>query len=834
MSGLIKIINKTLLKLKKETIGIIVAITLASVMLFSIGNLFSSIRKSSLNDVLYNKGSYHISLKETNDKQLKKINFSKATKYKIKKELTIKNKFNDKVDLKLIEGDHLFLKDLYLKEGRIPINNTEIIIPENILKKLNINLNDIINIEGPKTVVGTYNSDYWLCYEGIKIYNYCNNVILLNNHLDTYRANIYFKKINNKTFSKIEQIGSTLNLKNLSNINEPIKFENLKINLNLLELYGVSFNYGIMAIMILFLMLFMTIIGFICFFLIYNSVAISLNERKKTTGILISIGATKKQILKSVFYETLILSIVGLILGFIISFGLTNILIYILNNILKNLITFKIQFAIYPLFFIISILYLIATIYLSVLFPANRASETSPIEAIKENKQINYKKIKHNKLTKNLKIEHLIAYKNMSRNKSKYRVSTISIVISIILFISVSTIINIVINKVNETLDTEIDYDVHITSFIESSNFIKELEKNSTKLITFSNSFYRIEENLEQYYNNKFHDNIKKLKETIMGDQVYIYILNKKSYNDFKNQIKLKEDQPILINYSKITKQIELNNEIINEELYRGKKFEKEFNLTLCSDTLIIKNELPIIENNECNYKINNIHFTETIPFSLKSQLNYGTTLILNEEMASELPLSLTDQQLNYLELKKSILIYLKAKNYLTINEKIESIVKELGLNFNDIIYQNYSMEIHDYKQMLLGIKIILYIIMAFFGLIATTSIINTLTTNMKLRQREFAILRSIGLSPKGFDRIIKFEALLFSLKSIIYSIPFVYLILILVSNILKLDYKNTFNFVLPLKYLLISIILVFIIVYLTIIYASKKIKENNIMENFY
>ena len=143
--------------------------------------------------------------------------------------------------------------------------------------------------------------------------------------------------------------------------------------------------------------------------------------------------------------------------------------------------------------------------------------------------------------------------------------------------------------------------------------------------------------------------------------------------------------------------------------------------------------------------------------------------------------------------------------------------------------FSSPKLEMANTKNLVLTIKILFYGFIALVTLIGVTSVINTINTNINLRRKEFAMLRSIGLSPKGFNKLLFFESLFFGLKSLIYGIPVSLGINILISSSIGniMDVGLIINY----KSLLISIIAVFLIVLLSMNYASKKIKKENILE---
>jgi len=133
-------------------------------------------------------------------------------------------------------------------------------------------------------------------------------------------------------------------------------------------------------------------------------------------------------------------------------------------------------------------------------------------------------------------------------------------------------------------------------------------------------------------------------------------------------------------------------------------------------------------------------------------------------------------------------------------------------------------------NNMILVVKILMYGFIGLITLIGVTSVFNTISTSMALRKREFAVLRSIGLTRKGFNKILFFESLFFGLKSLIYAIPVSLGVTIIIHYALA-DMMSINSIVIPWKAIIISIVSVFVIVLLTMMYSTSKIKKHNIIE---
>ena len=227
---------------------------------------------------------------------------------------------------------------------------------------------------------------------------------------------------------------------------------NYEHNCTIIVNYSYIIDLMIIAIIVAFSTFFITIL--------YNAFLITINERKKEYAILNSVGGTEGQILKMVFIEAILMGIIGIIIGGGIATFIAHIILNSINNILNSAgYYFRLVFDAKYIAF--SILIIAINIYISVLIPSLKASTTSVIQGIRNNKQIKYKR-KNIILEKIFPIEGKIAIKNIKRNRNKYRLITILLVISITSFIAISTYLN----YEKETADIVTEYDVDAEIFI--------------------------------------------------------------------------------------------------------------------------------------------------------------------------------------------------------------------------------------------------------------------------------------------------------------------------------------------------------------------------------
>lgn len=99
----------------------------------------------------------------------------------------------------------------------------------------------------------------------------------------------------------------------------------------------------------------------------------------------------------------------------------------------------------------------------------------------------------------------------------------------------------------------------------------------------------------------------------------------------------------------------------------------------------------------------------------------------------------------------------------------------------------------------------------------------------MELRQKEFAMLKSIGMTKKEFNRMINLETLFYSTKSLLYGIILGIIGSYFIHNAFGLRMMTKFN--LPTNAITISIVFVFFLVYVIMRYSISKINKQNIIE---
>ena len=841
MSILNRLTIKNLRLNKKRTIVTIIGIILSTALMVGIGLLFSSFQDLMIRDTIGYSGKYEA---KYNDVDLIKLNDikNKNFTYFYEKPIgfsKIESSNEYKPYMYITSVNREYFDELKLIEGDIPKNENEIVISNHVITNggLDYKVGDIVtftygsrNIDGNITLANSELVDgEFLTNEGTHTYKIVG--IVDRSNFESYSASGYtaFTVDVNSDNGNVNLYVMFNKNKNIIKQSEELAKElnyngDINYNSTLLALYGESTYGNVMSSMGGMMIIMLSLVSIGCIIVIYNSFAISVMERKKEFGLLSSIGATKKQIKKSVFYEALVVGVIGIILGILGAYIGIGTVILIINNLISDMLEYKLHLVTNPLFIIIPVIFMIIVIGVSAFIPSRRASKVSPIEAIRQNDdiKINKKKIRTSKLVLKLfGIEGEIALKNIKRNKKKYRVTIVSLFISIVLFISFSSYMNYTLNTASSVMG-EVPYDYRISYFGDDNNKealdkINEIVKSSDvkKYVSYSvgnlsiiGNYTYSDEYLDFYKSAYGDDGIKALN-NLKYQSIYILVLDDNSYNKYKKLIGLDKDSVILLNRFKgvsygNNKRVNYDIPVINSG---------DINIKICN---FDDNDEDVDTTKYCNKNIDNIFVTNK-SFDLIEEFSYmdDFKLIVNKKLYD----SILDGGTDFTQF-----------NIISDNtNNIDKLTKELD-KYNNVNYINIKESMKQTNNLILVVKILMYGFISLVTLIGVTSVFNTISTSMALRKREFAVLRSIGLTRGGFNKMLFFESLFFGMKSLIFALPVSIGVTILIHYSLA-DMVSISTIIIPWKAIIISIVSVFIIVLLTMMYSSSKIKKHNIIE---
>lgn len=827
------ILNKLTLKHlkmnKKRTLVTIIGITLSTALMVGIGLLISTFLTTERINAEDSFGKYHFIINEITKEnyEILKKNVKVESIYYYNgigfAKVDSKNPF--KPYIFAVEANNDLLKNLKLVEGRLPENKNEIVLSEHMLKNVNLNIKvgDNLTLDiGERYLDGEsvgnknypipreWNSEEVIpgaeSLENIKHYEYKVVGIVEETSYEDYESAGFmaFTKSdefteNTEAFVELKKPQKTFDVIDEISTSLKIDKESFQPNNSLLFYYGATKYENINNTFLPLILIALSVISVGCIVVIYNSFAISTMERKKSFGLYSSIGTTGKQIKKTVLFEAFVVGSIGIILGILGGFLGIYIVVQVLNSLLKDAIEIKLIFSVNLMYLIIPLIFMCFVIIASAYLPARRASKVTPIEAIRGNDDIKVtkKSLRTPKIiSKIFGIESELAHKNMKRNKKKYRVTIISLFISIVMF---------------NTFTSFLGYAVKATDAVDSTDYDIAFYLNGTKedikedIRTIKNNYNITEERTILHNESIVAKNTFKNEFTTMWQNISPYPLDEETINfelvvvPDSDMAKLTSKEALIINKKYRTIYEENTRKTIETEVFKGSTYN-----------------LDIIDN-ENTISIEAIT-TAKISYGFKSRLYTGKPiLIISESTYSSMFNPSNEYYGSY---------SFNSKDYKAINEDFKN--KKISLKSESNI-SSPKIDEANTKNVVLAIKILFYGFIALIVLIGVTSVINTINTSMNLRRKEFAMLRSVGLTPLGFNKILFFESLFFGLKSLIYGIPVSIAINALISSVIGGVFDT--KMIIPWNSIIISIIGVFIIVLISMNYASKKIKKENILE---
>lgn len=831
MNVLNKLVTKSLKLNTKRTIGTIIGIVLSVALICAVSSMVSSFRQTLVENAINESGYYHIELLNINDNDINKLKLNKDIKdinlvYKLGySSIEIDSTF-PYIEIASMDKDSLSNLSYELIEGRYPENDNEIVISNKVKLKGKYKVGDVINLNVGDRVDGEgyplYNSNPYLeenaeeiINSSLKSYKIVGIVYKENVDNDNYgiTTNTTSKKLDayvslKEPYDYEKSICELLGASSYDEIGTEKKFNyDYQINNELLRWEALKFSNSTFSTL-------MTIAGVVIFIIIFtsafcirNSFAISTTEKMKMYGMLASIGATKKQIKKSVLYEGFILGMIAIPLGILCGLLAVFILIKIVNILLGDFLFNSIDgivFKVSILSIIISIVLGFITIYFSVISSAKKASKVSPIDNLRSSNdiKIDAKKLHTPKIIKKIfKEGGVLAYKNLCRSKKKYRTTVISLTVSIFVFITMSAFINEGFRQ-SSNYYTNYDYNLVISlgnnyssSQIDEITNLDNINKSFSLYNSESNIIMRDFSMINTYDNNYYFSSDEEgkyisLEVLLLDDETfasYIKEING-NYDDLK-------DKGILVdNYSFYIKKPGDK----KAKYYDARRYKYK-------DGDIIDSKLSNGDNIKVEVgKVSNIR-----PSGMKNAYYDGGFLFLNTKYFNNI---------NYYPYK-----------LLIDTNNSEQLTKDIASIDSDLYVYDISKVAKEEKSMILVISIFLYGFITVITLIGTTNIFNTITSNMELRQKEFAMLKSVGMTKKEFNRMINLETLFYSTKALIYGT----ILGIIGSYAVHKSFSKMYetSFVLPYKAIIICIIFVFIIVYIIMRYSINKINKQNTIE---
>lgn len=593
---------------------------------------------------------------------------------------------------------------------------------------------------------------------------------------------------------------------------------------------------------------------------IKNSFNISITEKIRQYGMLASVGATRRQIKSSVKTEAAMLGVVGIPVGTMSGILASFILVKVVNALSAGWLNFALSFHTSLPALILAVILSIATIYFSAIGSARRAAKVTPLEAIRNTKEI---KIKSSKLKTPAIIGRIwgiggvISYKNIKRNNKKYRTTVTSIVICSVTFIVISYFMSMAFSVVgmsyasadyNIGINMSYKKDIHI-DIEKLSKLVSGIEGVDDYLVGAGYDFdVRKPKYTKEYgeYCRQVYDNSEDVSQMFL-----ITVLDDKSYDKYASDAGIKNAAAgaILVNKGTFDVYNENSLKYVKKEmeLYKykaGDTIECGYNVydDASSDDNTAEGDTESSTEDNSGYvdeeTINNgvrktvdvtiAGVTDKVPIGYKSY-SYATLLFMNQKGFESL---WADGKSNELKQRYvSYSAYVVAEN---ADEYQDTFEKETEGNpeYSQISFSvsNLDKQMRDEKSLFTLLGVFAYGLIVVIALIGITNIINTLSTGMELRSREFATLRSIGMTDKQFAGMVRLESVFISVKALVIGVP----LGILISYLLCVMMNRMDDAIIyepPYKAIILCIVVVIMLIYAIMKLSMTKLRHNNIIE---
>lgn len=606
------------------------------------------------------------------------------------------------------------------------------------------------------------------------------------------------------------------------------------LNDNVLRFMGLSddtvFNtliYSVGGILVALIML-----GSI--FLIYNSFNISLNERTHQFGILSSVGATARQLRNSVLFEGLCIGAVGIPVGVITGIGSIRLVISVVarkfGNIMYSNVPLTLTVSI-PVI-VVAVAVSMVTILVSAYLPARKAASTPVMESIRQTNEVKVesKAVKTSKLAQRIYgLEGTLALKNFKRNKKRYRSIVLSLVLSVVLFISTSAFVTD-LKQASGRAVVFTTYDIGVaTQDMADSEMLPLYDKLKTVGGVYESSYQALMKVSSAAKASDLSDSYWESQGSHSPDEtvnlpIDLQFLDDSAYLNIIKGLNLPAEEYTghnakIIAVAKITSHMKANGEheldeftdmfksssmnfTIAPETNGKPKVEEGRNVSVKFVNTVPPDTLPILEKSGSNHPF---IFRVMAPYSLKEKFETPDTHVAIKGMT------------------------FRSKTSIQSAAKMEAMIKGAGIKSNYTLY-NVSKALDENRNMIFITNVFAYTFIIMISLISVANVFNTISTNIKLRRRELAMLRSVGMSERDFQKMMNFECAFYGMRALIFGLPIAAISSWLIYKGMGGGADNI-DFVFPWGSAGISVFGVFFVVFITMLYAISKIKKENIID---
>ena len=597
---------------------------------------------------------------------------------------------------------------------------------------------------------------------------------------------------------------------------------------SLLRWYGVVDNDRFSTVYTGLLLILTAVIMTGSVLLIYNAFSISLRERSTQFGLLSSLGATKKQLRQSMRYEAFMVSLIGIPLGVLSGIAGIGITLHFIEEGLSQWLygeSKEIPLVVNAGAVLLSVMIAFFTVFISVWIPSKRIKRLSPMEAIRASEDI---KIRPGEVKTGgwvfeiFGLSGMMADKNYKRDRKKYRTTIVSLSISILLFTTAAL------------------FQIYL---IETGSFVMDVPAEDVECV-----IYQPDKDAEKA--DKILEKTEGIEEIFSYEKLYLMMQVPSEIlgSVFEGREVMTDENYTVISAETVILPNEVFEEMAKKEgislsAYKNTEVPRflytENEHTYNSSTQRYETQEYFLENGEKRAELGWITTSgeeEKEIFEPQGEIILGDAVeklpekmgIRNTDFALFMSESMYQDFSEYFLRTDPIKTYnIKCENPGVVSETLEKELKEQGIQSENVtdLHALYQQD----RNTMMAVQILTYGFIILISLIAVANVFNTISTNFMLRRKEFAMLRSMGMSPKGFNRMLYYECLIYGSKSVLYGIILTVMVSYVICKVIGIGADA--GFVIPWGALITAIAGVFLVVFASMIYAMCRIRKNNIVE---
>ncbi|PPB08808.1 ABC transporter permease [Brevibacillus laterosporus] len=841
---------------KRRTLVTIIGVIISVAMVTAVATLVFSFSDLMIRQAIADTGEWHVQYQDVTKEQLAAIQGDDATKtVAISRDLGYapleggQNPNKPYLFIKEYDAQGFAQFPVELSKGRLPHTDKEVVISEPIATnaKVKYEIGDRLTLRvgerfeqggnhpldqteplrredgtltetlqhiktSDYTVVGFIKRPVWetAWAPGYTIISYVDdNIIGANDRVD---AAVVLQNVNPSLFAHAEDLA------------KQNQIETVQYNNGLLRYYGLSKSEASYSMMFSLSAIIIGVIMIGSVSLIYNAFAISFSERSRHLGMLASVGATKRQKRNSVLFEGIVIGLISIPIGILCGIAGIGITFWFMNAMIEGALwtSEKLRLIVTPLSLLIACLVSMLTIFVSTYIPAIKASKVSAMDAIRQTTDVKLtaKAVKTSKFIRKLfGIEAEIGLKNLKRNKRRYHAIVFSLVISIVLFLTVS-FFTAGMTQSLELSREDVNYDIEV-SYSNGKRIDEGLMRSIVSLdgVTEYNVIHELYGNAwvdAAIIADELQEKVKKDK-SMLQDGKYPYDIKIHALNDSSLQAYAKE---VGADYEQLTDPDHpaaiVMDTIHYKDMGTGKYVQTKAMYTNVGQSIELTN---FYKENGKETKANKMivaALTDQAPMGMNPTGVGGLNMIVSELVMNRLA---DDEDL----VNVSTYLHLKSTEPMRTQQEIEE-MHETNLNVYNV-YQSRKSE----EQQILLMSVFSYGFIVLISAISIANIFNTISTGLFLRKREFAMLKSVGMTPKGFAKMMNYESIFYGVKSLLFGLPISFVVMYLTYR--AFSNKFSYGFTLPWMSILSVIVAVFVIVSSAIVYSGAKVKKENIID---